>query len=183
MEKTELEKKYPYIDFGEEFNNSKQQLNAFKEATTRLKSSVSDSDDFVSEYFINLRNEIDLERELSMQQIDDHYELLIKQIKFIEKQCKSDQKFEKMISKFDKDLKRLTDEINIPKFDMLKWKDIKSESMSKVSDINLIIENYHHNLLRNQSLSIGSIKTELGKLLDGDIIEKKEVNLLIINIK
>ena len=74
LEKTELEKLFAGIDFGNEFDNLKQRLHEFNEALTKLKSTVNDPDYYISEHFLDLRNQIDLERELCKKQIDDHYD-------------------------------------------------------------------------------------------------------------
>ena len=180
MEKTALEKKYPSIDFGEEFDKTKKKLCAFNEKLSKFKLTVNDPDNFISEHFLELRNQIDLERELSKEKIDDHFDKLIKQLDEIEKDNKSknsDENHEETIKQFESDFKKLKDEINIPKIDYSKWNEIKAESKDKIREINLLLENYKIEILGNQKITFQSIQDELGDLLDENTIEKTSVCL------
>ena len=183
MLKTDLEKKYPLIDFGKDFNDSKKELYAFNDATAKLNTLVCDPDYYISEHFLKLRSQIDLERELSKEQIDDHFDKLIQQLNDLEKEYKSDKlnnEYEDIIKQFASDLKRLNDEINIPKFDPSKWNLIKSEALTKKEDINLILENYKIELLKDQKLEIDYIQEELKKIFEINIIKKDPVCFIYI---
>ena len=179
MEPTELEKSFPAIDFGEEFSKAKQELFNFEIATSRLKAIINDGDFFLNEYFVELRTQLDLERESSKLQIDDYFDQLIQELFEMEKACKKKktvEKYQENIIKFDNDLKRLNQEINKPKVDVYKWSRIKFESLKKMEETNLIIENYQNELLKNQLISIGTIQNELEALLDDeDMIKIKKV--------
>lgn len=171
VEKTELERNNPSIDFGVDYKNSKEEFFAFSNATYQLKSIVDDPDYYISEYFLNLRTEADLERELSKKKIDDHYDDIIEDLTQLEKKCKSKktvEKYEEMIKQFEKDLKIMKDGLNIPKIDLTKWSNIESVSMSKTLKVNSTIEQLKIDLFNNKSLSIQSIQDELEELLDED---------------
>ena len=180
MEKTALENKYPSIDFGEEFEKTKKKLYAFDQELSKFKSTLNDPNYYKSEYFLELRLQIDLERELSKEKIDDHFDELIKQLDEIEKDNKSkksDENHEETIKQFESYLKKLKDEINIPKIDYSKWNKIMSESIDKIGELNLLLENYKNEILGNQKITFQSIQDELGDLLDENTIEKTSVCL------
>lgn len=181
-EKIELEKKYPSIKFGQEFEKTKQELYALDKEITKFKLIVGDTEYFISEYFLNLRNQADLERELSKKQIDDHYDKHIQELHKIEKECKdkrTEEKYDEVIQQYEKDWEELNNCINIPEIDTSRWSRIKFNSMKKFSEIDLISRNYQSDLLGNQILAIKSIKTDLEKLLKKKTIEKKAVSVRI----
>lgn len=188
MEPTQLEINNPHIDLGEEFLKAKMGLLDFEKATNNLKAIDNDPDNFIYNYFAELKTKIELERENTKDKIDDHFDLLIKEIHELENQCKQMkivQQHEEVIEKFQSDLNRLNEEINIPKVNEAKWARIKFEASEKISETNLIIENYQNELLRNQSFSIKTIQGEVEKLLEAEnIIQifKIPSNLTIILI-
>lgn len=165
---TELERKYPSIDFGEHYDSAKEEFLAFNKATIQLKFIDFNADYFISDYFLKLRNQVNLERELSKKQIDDYYDSLIKELSGLEdeyKNKKNEEKHEQIIKKYEKDLKKMNTDLNIPKFDLMKWNEIKSESISRTSELKMLCENYKNDLLMNQLLSIVSIQAELKNFL------------------
>ena len=174
MENTDLENKYPLIDFGEEFNKTKETIYTFDSATSELKSLLNHPVLFISEYFEKLRNQFDLDRELSKKHIDDHFDKSINDLFEQEKECLDNMKIKRndeMIRRFELDIKRLNNEINVPKVDTKKWRLMMFESMKKISRINLIVENNKIELLRNKSFVFGSILTELKESLNRNKLE------------
>lgn len=65
MKKIDFEAKYPSLNFRDEFRESKQMLNSFNCATSELKSIVDDPLFFISNCNIDLRNQVNIERELA----------------------------------------------------------------------------------------------------------------------
>lgn len=178
--KIDLEKKYPLIDFGEEFEKTKEELYSFDIEINKFKSIVEDTDYFISEHFLNLRNQLDLERELSKKQIDDYFDKNIQELLELEKECianKTDRKHDDIIEQFEKDLKDLYEDINIPETDSARWRRIKIDSMNKFTEIDLMSKNYQNDLLGNQLITIKSLQTELKNLLKEDFI-KESVNII-----
>lgn len=178
LEKTELEINNPSIDFGEDYENTKEEFFAFNRATDKLKSMVDDPDNYIKEYFYEIRNWVDLERELSKKKIDDHFNTIIEDLAKQEKECiskKTIQKHEKVIEQFENDLKRMHDDLNVPKFDLTKWNEIKFESIRKKLDVNSVSENYRIDLLMNQRISIWPIQDELEDILEEAVIQKIKV--------
>ena len=60
--------------------NSMQINDAFNNAKNSLKLIANDPEYYLNESLIKLRRQIDLERELSKKQIDDHFDKLIQKI-------------------------------------------------------------------------------------------------------
>ena len=154
LELTELEKNYPSIEFGDEFYMAKKQIKNLHEAISKLHVIVNKPESYLWDYFMKLRNELDLERELAKKQIDDHFDKLMENLNESEEECRRkiiDKNYEKIIKTFEIDLERLSDEINIPRLNPSIWNDIKSKAMSLVSEVNLVTE-YHKLDLQNNQL-------------------------------
>ena len=118
-EETLLERTYKDLDLGESFTKSKTSLKSFKDRIDELKSLKNDSEVFLHEYFLELRNEIDIDRETAKVSIDIHFLGLIDEVEQIEAECKGKsgglgkdidiKKFEIDFEKLRKDLDKLAD--------------------------------------------------------------------------
>ena len=179
LEKTTLEKNYPLMCFGKEFLGAKRELSYFRNATNKLKTINDNPKDFISNHFIELRNDADIERELAKKKIDDRFDKIIQELSNLEEDCKSleiEADHDENIKQFEIDLKLLYEDINIPEVDTKKWHRIKTEAAKKTTETNAFIENYKNFLLNNQSLGISSIQNDLETLFDKELIEKKKVD-------
>ena len=86
--------------FQTNFAKAKTSLNNFKQQIEKLKQLNTDNNLYIYEYFLELRNKIDIEREVSKELIDRHYLGLIEEVDKIEAECK----WKSVKSKNDDDL-------------------------------------------------------------------------------
>ena len=80
--KTKLEKaaEDAKIDLGECFLDCKTSLINFKDILNELKMLEKDPENYIHEYFSELRNKIDLEREVAKELVDKHYLKIIDEV-------------------------------------------------------------------------------------------------------
>ena len=89
MDSFKLERTFKGVNLGKHFYDAKESLMNFKEKIEELKS-FNKGGLFVHDYFSQLRNEIDIERELVKLKIDEHYLKIIEEVNKIENKCKSE---------------------------------------------------------------------------------------------
>ena len=146
MEQFKLEKMD--IDLGDEFNEAKASLNSFKKSYIRLKSyKISEK----CEYFSELRNKIDLDREITKNNVDKHYLGLIDEVNKIEIDCKKNEikeiEYHNVIEHEETKLSKLKEDLDALKIDTKMWSDLQIESDNDVKLVKRIIRDFERELL------------------------------------
>lgn len=153
MEEFQLEKLN--IDLGEEFKEVKKSLESLNKSIEQLKSFTNDPKNMIFEYFSEIRNKIDIDRETIKGKIDNHYLGLIDELKIIEAdQIKTELKniddFVNEVNKAEIHLAEFKKELDVPKFDTKKWSDIRFESNNQIAGIKRKINDLENELLSNK---------------------------------
>ena len=148
-------------------------------------SSLTDADNYLYEYFSNVRNQIDLHRETIIKEISDISDRIIDKLKKYEKECKNNKG--QVMNKFDfDDLKsnlilKWKEELRLPNIQTDKLNNILVEMKSKKFEIESHIVQYKKNLLMNKDYEF--IPIELNEKIFGELLvnEYSNNNTLIQN--
>ena len=188
MEKTLLEKKCKGVKLGEVFDKSKAAVADFKKKIDELKLLKNDSHLFIHEFFLELRTEIDLDRELCKDLIDTHYLDLIEEVNKIEAECKvksagikrrSILKKEVNFEEFDVDLKKLRAGLDKLEIDTEEWKSIELTSKEQSKKLEVLVEDTQNELLLGKQYRFASNIESLRNEINSVRIYPKLVRLLI----
>ena len=168
MEETLLEKNYKGLDLGDHFTKSKASLINFKEKIEGLKLLKNDCNNFIYEYFLNLRNEIDLDREEAKELIDKHYLGLISEVDKIEAKCKGNSgnlKGDYGLEVFETDFERLKAELNKLEINTVNWDKIVVDSNKQNSKLGVIKKSLECELILDKAYKflpiMDSLKNEI----------------------
>ena len=143
------------IDLGESFASAKESLKKFKVKIDELKGFNKD-DLYTYEYFINLRNDINLDGEVVKLKVDKHYLKLIDEVNKIEAKCKAESSdtnkaIDEQVRQLDEKLQSFKSEMDQLKLDFDDWKNIKNGSNYQVNKVNEMIKSFKNDLLLQQS--------------------------------
>ena len=153
MNEFKLERTFKNLDLGEIFASAKESLKKFKENIYELKG-FNKEDMYTYEYFSNLRNEIDIDREVVKLKVDQHYLKLIEEVNAIEAKCKEESSDTKKST--DQEVKQLEEKLQSfrrdqLKLDFKKWENIQKESNFEAKKLDEMIEKFKNELLLGQS--------------------------------
>jgi hypothetical protein len=163
MDSYKLETTFKDLNLGKHFAAAKEALKNFKEKIEEMKSFNKDGQ-FIDEYFSQLRNEIDIEREVVKLKIDEHYLKLIDEVNDIEHKCKSEYTDPK--KSIDEETEKSEEKLGIflIDFDKLEidvdnWKNVEGRSNYQIKELNDKILKFKNDLLLNQIYTFESNTT------------------------
>ncbi len=143
------------IDLGESFASAKESLKNFKKKIDELKGFNKD-DLYTYEYCKDLRNNIDIDREVVKLKLDTHYLKLIEEVNAIEIKCKeksasTNKLIDEKVKQLDEKFQSFRSEMDQLKLDFKRWENIQKESNIEVNKVNVLIERFKNELLLGQS--------------------------------
>jgi len=158
-----LETTFKGVNLGKHFAAAKEALKNFKDKIEELKDFNKDGQ-FIHEYFSQLRNEIDIEREVVKLKIDEHYLNLIDEVNDIEEKCmsksaESNKIIENEVEKFEGKLESLRGEFDKLEIDFDKWESVREGSKYQLKDLNEKILKFENDLLLNHIYTFESNAT------------------------
>ena len=177
-QKTKLEKamEETKIDLGDSFFDGKTSLINFKKKINELKALEKDPENYIHEYFSELRNQIDLDREVCKELVDKHYLEIIDKVNKCEEDCKSKIKDYNAYLIFEDKLKKLKEYLDVLKINVKKWNEVRAESNNNIIKLNNKISNLQNELLLNKSYAFVPRKSTLEDNFGSLKIVSKEVN-------
>jgi len=109
---------------------------------------------YIHEYFSQLSNEIDIEREVVKLKIDEHYLKLIDEVNEIEKKCMSESTdsnkfFEDEVKTFEEKLESFCVEFDKLEIDVDKWESVREGSNNQLKELKEKIRRFTNDLLMN----------------------------------
>jgi len=139
MDSFKLETTFKGINLGKHFVAAKDALMNFKEKIEELKSFNKDGL-FIHEYFSELRNEIDIEREVVKLKIDEHYLKLIDEVNVVEDKCMGkstdlNRSVEDDIKTFEEKLESFRVELDKLEIDVDNWENVREGSNDQIIDL------------------------------------------------
>ncbi len=158
-----LETTFKGVHLGKHFYDSKESLKNLKEKIEELKILNKDGL-FIHEYFCQLRNEIDIEREVVKLKIDEHYLKLIEEVNNIKDKCISEytdpkKSIEDEVKKFEEKLAALTIDFDKLEIDVDNWENIRKGSNYQLKELNDKIVQFKNDLLMNHVYTFESNTT------------------------
>jgi hypothetical protein len=173
-----LETTFKDLNLGKHFYDAKESLKNFREKIEELKSFNKDGL-FIHDYFSQLRNEIDIEREMVKLKIDKHYLNLIAEVNDLEDISMSvstdpNKSIEDEIKAFEKKLESFRIEFEKLEIDVDNWENIRKGSNYQIKELNEKIQKFKSDLLMNHIYTFES-KTTLFDVANkaSKIISKK----------
>jgi len=153
MNSFKLETAFKDLNLGKHFSAAKESLKNFKEKIEELKSFNKDGV-YIHEYFSQLRNEIDIEREVVKLKIDEHYLKLIDEVNDIKEKCMSksadSNKFiEDEVKTYEEKLESFRVEFDKLEIDFDKWESVREKSNYQSKELNEKILKFKDDLLMN----------------------------------
>jgi len=150
-------------NLGKHFAAAKDALMNFKEKIEELKIFNKDGL-FIHEYFSELRNEIDVEREVVKLKIDEHYLKLIDEVNVVEDKCMSkstdlNRSVEDDIKTFEEKLESFRVELDKLEIDVDNWENVREGSNDQIIDLNEKFLKFKNDLLLNHIYTFESDKT------------------------
>lgn len=176
------------IDFGEKYRRCKEAIESFTQEIEVLKYLVEDPDSYISQYFETLKKQLDIERDQLIIEIDKHYTNLMGEVDQLENICKLSKplevlkpqnnlsKLKKEIKLFEASLKKLSDDIEMPKVNEENWEKISFEAGYQNVKLRNITCNYTNNLLTNRAFSFESLYPKFAELLGNMKINEGQYN-------
>ena len=147
------------VSVSKKFSKCSTSLSYFEKKIEELKILANDPYSFINEEFFNLRNDIDIERELSKELIDKHFLSLIDQLNGIEAECKEKMSrpkdfIETEVEKYQLKLKHLKNEsLNL---------DIRHETDDQILKLKEVILDIQGQLVLNNSYHfVTSLENEI----------------------
>ena len=156
MDETILERACSGVNLGENFAKSKISLNNFKKKIKDLKLLNSDKCLYIHECLLNLRNEIDIDREWNKAVIDKHYLKMIEEIDKIEAECKKKSenlKGDYDLKSFETDFERLKSELDKLEINIANWDNIAVEANQQVIKLDELIKRLKNEMLLDKAYS------------------------------
>ncbi len=141
------------LDFGSIYKRTKDSLIELAIRIADLKTILDDPEYVIDRCFTKLRNEIDLEKEEFSYRVEKHFQVLIDEVNMMESICKNESKsivekscdFKEITNKN----KYLKEELNKPKIDFAKWKEIGLESEENTINLKRLVQNIQDDLIKN----------------------------------
>jgi len=143
LDSFKLETTYKDLNLGKHFAAAKRALKNFTKKIEELKGFNKDGL-FIHEYFSQLRNEIDIEREVVKLKIDEHYLKLIDEVNDIEKKCMSEstdlnKSIEDEVTTFEEKLDSFRVEFDKLEINFDKWESVRERSNYQLKELIIII--------------------------------------------
>jgi len=153
MNSFKLETAFKDINLGKHFTAAKGALVNFKEKIEELKSFNKDGV-YIHEYFSQIRNEIDIEREVVKLKIDEHYLNLIDEVNDIKEKCiskstDSNKSIEDEVKTFEEKLTNFRVVFDKLEIDFDKWESVREGSNHQLKELNEKILKFKDDLLMN----------------------------------
>ncbi len=151
----------------------------------------NDPENFIHEFFSDLKNIIDLKKEEYVAKIEEKYEKMINQVLETEKECKLKTKnktndLEKMVQEIDNTLKRWNETLN--QLDLSKddeWKSIRFDAAKEIQKLEDEMEKCKNDLLLNTDFSfnpcIMSNEDEYFGDFNAENYESKKISMVVNN--
>jgi len=163
MNSFKLETAFKDLNLGKHFTSAKESLKNFKEKIQEFKSLNKDGL-FINDYFSQLRNEIDIEREVVKLKIDEHYLKLIDEVndiknKFMDTSTDSNKLIEDEVEKFEGKLESFRVEFDKLEIDFDKWESVREGSNHQLKELNEKIIKFKDEFLMNHIYSFVSDTT------------------------
>jgi len=157
-----LETTFKVVNLGKHFAAAKRALKNFKGKIEEFKGFNKDGQ-FIHEYFSQLRNEIDIEREVVKLKIDEHYLKLIDEVNDLEEKCvsksaDSNNLIEDEAEKFEGKLENFRVEFDKLEIDFDKWESVRVGSNYQLNELNEKILKFKNDLLLNHIYTFESNK-------------------------
>lgn len=184
MEQFQLEKLN--IDLGNEFEEAKKSIASFNVEIEKLRAHTNDPYYVIWEYFTDLRNKVDIDREIKKSKIDEHYLGLIDELNNIEVKCKNNEledreHYTKIIEKAEKKLTKFQTDLDALKNDIKKWIDIQKESNQQIDIFKTKINDFQCELLMNKRYTYKSEDFEQYQINKSQIISNTDISNNISN--
>jgi len=144
-------------------------------------------DFFITEYFQKIRYQIESERLELVDEINKHYSECLMKVNLIENECKTAVKkpsisgtallptIDREIEIFEKNLVKLSSEIDIMRVNEENWEKITFESNYQKLKLNRIFKYHQDILLQNRNYSFVSKKLAIDNILSNPIIKYEEI--------
>jgi hypothetical protein len=127
-----ISNKFTELDFGEDYKQAKQKLSELNQKFQEYTNLKSNPQDFIHEFFSNLRNKVDLERETLIQKINECSEKLLAEIDSYQNECMTKLSSSKAkeplcvnLAVIKSDLEKWEQELSYLKVDQKLWDSIK----------------------------------------------------------
>jgi len=182
MDSFKLETTFKGINLGKHFAAAKDALMNFKEKIEELKIFNKDGL-FIHEYFSELCNEIDVEREVVKLKIDEHYLKLIDEVNVVEDKCMSkstdlNRSVEDNVKTFEEKLESFRVELDKLEIDVDNWENVKEGSNDQIIDLNEKFLKFKNDLLLNHIYTFESDKTLFDVANNASKIIAKKVSII-----
>ena len=170
------------------FDECKQLIKETKEIADKVQAITDDPENFIYEYFSDLKRKVDLRREELKFKIDEYSDQLVQSIDASQLKCTQLSKGNKLMKE---PFIELNDELNkiIKEFDIFEFNDKKFEELKKKADVlrikfNNIMADYKITLLNNKKHSF-EFKEEivsdvLGKIIECDDDSRAEATFQLV---
>ncbi len=160
MNSFKLETAFKDINLGKHFTAAKGALVNFKEKIEELKSFNKDGV-YIHEYFSQIRNEIDIEREVVKLKIDEHYLNLIDEVNDIKEKCMSksadsNKLIENEVKTVEEKLTSFRGEFDKLEIDFDKQESVREGSNHRLKELNEKILKFKDDLLMNHTYRFAS---------------------------
>jgi hypothetical protein len=160
MNQFKLETNFKDLNLGTNFTAAKDAFKNFKGKIEELKGFNKDGI-FIHEYFSQLRNEIDIEREVVKLKIDQHYLKLVEEVDDFEEVCMqvstvSNKSIENEVKISEEKLARFRNEFDKLEVNVDNWDNIRKGSNYQLKELNGKIHKLKNDLLMNQLYSFES---------------------------
>ncbi len=144
------------VDWGENNRLAKDSCELLEAALREAKVLSNDPSCYVHEYFSNLKNKIDQTKEEYMELIRSNYELVMKQVLELEKECKAksgkkESKLVELIHEIENKLNKRNESLRILNFNNdAEWKSFRFESVEEIKRIEDEMDKLKDDLLINK---------------------------------
>ncbi len=153
------------LDFGKTFNNGKRLLSDLEERINELDKLIESPQNYLTEYFSNLKTKSDSRREFLFMVINEHFDQINAEISKCEQDCKQsiriydDVKIETSLLK--KHLDQWSKDYDSLRLNEEKRDEIISKSYQAKSELETRINEIKHDLLQNLAYSFQSDEIKL----------------------
>lgn len=164
------------LDFGKTFNNGKRLLSDLEERINELDQLIEGPQNFLSEYFSNLKAKSDQRREYLLTMINEHFDQINEEIKKSEQECKQSiriyDEFRIETGMLKKNLNQWSKDYDSLRLNEEKRDEIISKSFQTNSNLESRIIQLKQDLLQNMAFNFQSDDCKLkDKSLLGSIVK------------
>jgi hypothetical protein len=151
----------------------------------------NDPENFVHEYFSNLKNKIDQTKEEFIQKIEIKHEEIINQVIGLENECKANVKqkvgdLAKLIKETENKLKKWNESLKLPNFTKDdEWKSVRFDAANEIQMIKDEMEIYMNDLLANKDYQFSPIdikdNNNFRNFYVRKIVKTRKINMVLNN--